>query len=66
MALNITYGQGGYCENCNDTHEHPLYNIINQYEVEDSQPTEQEMLKQSAVTKFRKLGLTDEIGRAHV
>lgn len=38
MALNITYGLGGYCENCDSSHDHPLHNIIESIEVPDSEP----------------------------
>ena len=60
MATHITYGEGGFCETCDDTHPHPLHNIIDQYEVEDPQPTEKEQARQSAITKLQALGLTDE------
>lgn len=37
MALKTTYGLGGYCENCDASHDHPLNNIISEveYEVEE-------------------------------
>ena len=60
MAINITYGEGGYCESCDDTHPHPLNNIIEQIEVEDPQPSNTEQARTSALTKLRELGLTDE------
>jgi len=60
MAINITYGEGGYCENCDDTHEHPLHNIVEQTEADDTQTNERETLKQSAKTKLTALGLSDE------
>jgi len=60
MALQITYGEGGFCETCDDTHPHPLNNIIDQEEVADPQPTEKEQARQSAITKLQALGLTDE------
>ena len=25
---SVTYGLGGYCENCTPEHEHPLHNIV--------------------------------------
>ena len=28
MAENVVYGIGGWCENCDETHDHPLNNII--------------------------------------
>jgi hypothetical protein len=27
------YGIGGYCENCDETHDHPLHNIISETDV---------------------------------
>lgn len=33
--LNVTYGVGGFCEDCNDKHKHPLNNIIEVIEVEN-------------------------------
>jgi len=35
MAINVKYGIGGYCADCDPTHEHPLHNIIEQIEVPD-------------------------------
>jgi hypothetical protein len=60
MALNITYGQGGYCENCDNTHEHPLHNILEQTEVADTSTSDQQTAKESAQAKLKALGLTDE------
>ena len=28
MNQNTVFGLGGYCENCDKTHDHPLNNII--------------------------------------
>ena len=34
--MQITlYGLGGYCIDCNPSHDHPLNNIIEEYSVED-------------------------------
>jgi hypothetical protein len=30
-----TYGLGGFCESCEDTHNHPLHNIVEEIEVPD-------------------------------
>lgn len=30
-----TYGIGGYCEDCNETHNHPLHNIISEVDIPD-------------------------------
>jgi len=60
MATNITYGVGGYCENCDDTHDHPLHNIISQEETPDPELTEEELNRQSAKRKLAALGLSEE------
>ena len=31
----ITFGFGGYCENCDETHDHPLHNIVEDIEILD-------------------------------
>jgi hypothetical protein len=36
----ITYGLGGWCENCDETHNHPLHNIIEDIEIPDSPDTD--------------------------
>ena len=28
MSREVVFGLGGYCENCDETHEHPLHNIV--------------------------------------
>jgi len=33
----VTFGLGGYCENCDETHDHPLHNIVEDVEVPDEQ-----------------------------
>jgi hypothetical protein len=38
MAINTIYGLGGYCSNCGPSHDHPLYNIIEEVEVLDEVP----------------------------
>lgn len=40
MALNIVYGIGGYCAECDPSHDHPLHNIVEQTEVPDEAPQE--------------------------
>jgi hypothetical protein len=37
----------------------PNNNIVNQYEIEDPEPTEQEIARKSAISKLKALGLTD-------
>lgn len=34
----ITYGIGGYCENCDPSHPHPLNNLISIEEIPDILP----------------------------
>ena len=33
----VTFGLGGYCENCDETHDHPLHNIVEDVEIPDEQ-----------------------------
>lgn len=35
MAINVIYGEGGWCQNCGPEHDHPLNNIIEIEEVDD-------------------------------
>lgn len=35
MATWTIYGFGGFCENCDPTHDHPLNNIISETEIPD-------------------------------
>jgi hypothetical protein len=37
MTKVVTFGIGGYCENCDPTHDHPLYNIIEIIEIPDAE-----------------------------
>lgn len=55
MAINTTYGVGGYCQDCSPNHPHPFSNIVGQEEVSDIYAS-----KQSAVDKLKKLGLTED------
>jgi len=36
MSKVVTFGLGGYCENCDKSHSHPLHNIVETIEVPDS------------------------------
>lgn len=36
--IEVTYGEGGYCENCDPSHVHPLHNVIERHEVPDPEP----------------------------
>lgn len=35
MAENITFGLGGFCAECDDSHDHPLNNIVEIIQVPD-------------------------------
>lgn len=35
MGKQITYGIGGYCADCNSSHDHPLNNIVEIIELPD-------------------------------
>jgi len=37
MSLNIVFGLGGYCADCDPSHNHPLHNIIEQVEVSEDE-----------------------------
>jgi hypothetical protein len=41
MEIEIVYGIGGYCENCNNSHDHPLNNIIEIIEHAEVETEEQ-------------------------
>ena len=33
----VIYGLGGYCENCDPTHDHPLHNLISIEEISNEE-----------------------------
>lgn len=33
MPRLVTYGLGGYCENCDPSHDHPLHNLVSDIEI---------------------------------
>jgi len=35
MSRIVTFGSGGYCEDCDPSHDHPLHNIIEDIEIPD-------------------------------
>lgn len=39
MSRIVTFGIGGYCAECDESHDHPLHNIV---EVIEEQPTKEE------------------------
>jgi hypothetical protein len=53
MPNVIVYGLGGFNPNAPDG------NIVEQYEVPDPEPTEEELARASAVAKLQALGLTE-------
>jgi hypothetical protein len=38
MGTYVTYGLGGYCAECDPSHDHPLHNIVAQGEYESEEP----------------------------
>jgi len=38
MGMYVTYGLGGYCAECDPSHDHPLHNIVAQGEYESEEP----------------------------
>jgi hypothetical protein len=56
MALNTVYGIGGYCAECDPSHDHPLHNIIEQVEVPDPEPAPVD----TAMEKLKAIGLTED------
>lgn len=38
MGIKIITGIGGWCEFCDDSHDHPLNNIIEVVEIQDEEP----------------------------
>ena len=37
MSRQVTFGLGGYCADCDETHDHPLHNIISDVEIADQE-----------------------------
>jgi len=35
MNSIVTFGLGGYCADCNESHDHPLHNIVEVVELPD-------------------------------
>jgi len=35
MGFTVTYGKGGYCEDCDPSHDHPLHNLLSRTEIPD-------------------------------
>jgi hypothetical protein len=60
MSNVIIYGLGGFCADCNDSHDHPLNNIVDQYYIDDPEATPEQTVKESALAKLSALGLTPE------
>lgn len=52
MATYIRYGLGGYCEQCDSSHEHPLHNIVETYEYETEEPQADTQALADALTQL--------------
>lgn len=59
MGQIVTYGLGGYCENCDETHDHPLHNITSVIDIPDD-PVPEDPRIQILID----LGMTEEQARA--
>jgi hypothetical protein len=35
MSTLVVYGLGGYCAECDSTHDHPLHNIVETIEIDN-------------------------------
>lgn len=40
MTVLTTFGIGGYCKDCDHTHDHPLHNIVEIREITDEETGE--------------------------
>lgn len=60
MPMWTVYGIGGFCENCDASHDHPLNNIVHEEMLPDPEPTPEEIARASAIEKLKRLGLTEE------
>jgi len=58
--IQTVYGAGGFCENCDTTHDHPLHNIIEIIETQDEPASQMDVARKSAIDKLIKLGLSME------
>ena len=58
--IKTVYGIGGFCQDCDPSHDHPLNNIVEQVELPEPELSPVEQARQSAIQKFKVLGLTDE------
>ncbi len=38
MSKLVTFGLGGYCKNCDSSHDHPLHNIVEIIDTPDEEP----------------------------
>jgi hypothetical protein len=41
MNREVIFGLGGFCENCDETHDHPLHNIVEVIETPDVETPEE-------------------------
>lgn len=56
MGQIVTYGIGGYCAECSESHDHPLHNIVSVEEVPDPEPDPR-------IAILVSLGMTEEQAR---
>jgi len=40
MTRIVTYGLGGYCEDCDESHDHPPHNIVEIIDEPEEAPSE--------------------------
>lgn len=40
MTRVVTFGFGGYCADCNESHDHPLHNIVEIIDEPEETPSE--------------------------
>jgi len=41
MSKEVVYGLSGFCENCDETHNHPLHNIVEVIDTQDVETPEE-------------------------
>ncbi len=56
----VTFGFGGYCANCDDTHDHPLHNIVETIEIPDDEELSTQNRLEAQQALLDRLGITFE------
>lgn len=41
MTRVVTFGFGGYCADCDESHDHPIHNVIEDIEIIEEPLTEE-------------------------